>query len=42
MSAGVAERRKKSVHRRVLSDDVVEYLIDAILDGTLQPGEKVV
>ena len=42
MSAGVAERRKKSVQRRVLSDDVVEYLIDAILDGTLQPGEKVV
>ena len=42
MSAVVAEKRKKSMQRRVLSDDVVEYLIDAILDGTLQPGEKVV
>lgn len=31
-----------SVHRRVLSDNVVEYLIDMILTGTFQPGEKIV
>lgn len=31
-----------TVRRRVLSDDVVEHLIDMILNGTFQPGEKIV
>lgn len=30
------------ISRRLLSDDIAEYLIDAILQGDLQPGERVI
>jgi DNA-binding GntR family transcriptional regulator len=30
------------IHRRVLRDEVADYLIDAILSGSFRPGEKIV
>lgn len=36
------ERAGKHTPRRVFREDVKEYLLDAILDGTLQPGDRVV
>lgn len=34
--------KSKPMKRRLLSDDVVEYLIDEILGGGLKPGDRVV
>ncbi len=36
------EIQKPALKRRVLSDDVVEYLIDAIMKGDFPPGSKIV
>jgi len=30
------------IHRRVLRDEVADYLVDAILSGAFRPGEKIV
>ncbi len=35
------DNKVKLFQRRLLSDDVVEYLIDQILQGTFKPGERV-
>ncbi len=32
----------RTLQRRVLSDDVVEYLIDAIMNGEFPPGSKII